>query len=51
VPGGGKVPPGGLDLFRLAALGVTPGGNLTDYDLCVLLLSDDSILGLGDVVP
>jgi len=50
-PGGEKVPPGGLGQFSLAALGVAPGENLTDYDLCALLLSDNSILGSGDVVP
>ncbi|QCE03261.1 hypothetical protein DEO72_LG8g1285 [Vigna unguiculata] len=50
-PDGEKVPSGGLGQFSLAALGVAPGENPTDYDLCVLLLSDNAILGSGDAVP
>ncbi|QCE06042.1 hypothetical protein DEO72_LG9g1051 [Vigna unguiculata] len=34
-PGSGKVPPGDLGLFRLAALGATPGRNSADIDLCL----------------
>ena len=48
--GGGKVPPGGLGQFSLAALGVAPGENPTDYDLCALFLSDNAILGSRDAV-
>ena len=51
MPGGGKVSPGGLGQFSLAALGVAPSENPTDYDLCALLLSDTAILGSGDAVP
>jgi len=50
-PGSEKVPSGRLGQFSLAALGVAPGENPTDYDLCVLLLSDNAILGSGDPVP
>jgi len=50
-PGSGKVPLGGLDQFRLAALGVAPGENPAVYDLCSSLFSNDAILGLGDDVP
>ena len=51
-PGGGKVPPGGLDWFRLAALGAASGENPADVDLCLCcVLSNDAILGSEDVVP
>jgi len=50
-PGGEEVSPGGLDLFRLAAIGAAPGENSTDFDLCMCcVLSNDAILGSGDVV-
>ena len=44
-PGGGDVPPGGLDRFRLAALGDALGENSAVYDLFALLLSDDAWIG------
>ena len=50
-PGGGKGPPSGLCQFSLAALGVALGENPTEYDLCVLCLSFNVILGSGDAVP
>ena len=51
-PGGGKVPPGGLDLYRLAMLGIAPSDCAAGYDLCVLLLIDnDVMLGSSDAVP
>ena len=50
-PGGGQVPPGGLDLYRLAMLGVAPGDCAVGYELCVLLLTNNYImLGSGDAV-
>jgi len=36
-PGRGLVPPGGLGLCRLAVLSVTPGENLTIYDVCCVV--------------
>ena len=51
-PGSDEVPLVGLNLFRLAALGPAPGGNSADYDSCMCcVLSNDAILGSGDVVP
>ena len=47
----GTVPPGGLDLFRLAALGAAPGGNPADVTCVVLRLSNDAMLGSSDDVP
>jgi len=44
-PGGGKVPPSGLGLFRLAVLDVASGENQAVYDLCTWLLSDDAWIG------
>ncbi|QCD86131.1 hypothetical protein DEO72_LG3g652 [Vigna unguiculata] len=44
--GGERVPPGGLDQFRLATLGVTPSKNLTDYDFSPFLFvyGDDRVI-------
>jgi len=51
-PGGGQVPLGGLDLYRLTVLGVALSDCAVGYDLCVLLLIDnDAMLGSGDDVP
>ena len=50
-PGSGGEPPGGLGQFSLATRGVALGENPTEYDLCVLSLSFNVILGSGDVVP
>ena len=50
-PSGGEGPPGGLGRFSLAVRGVAPGENPTEYDLCVLSLSFNVILGSGDAVP
>jgi len=50
--GGGKVPLGGLDLFRLVALRAAPGENPTDFDLFMCcVLNNDAILGSGDAMP
>ena len=51
-PGGGKVPPGDLGLYRLAVLDIAPGDCIAGYDLCALfLIYSDATLGSGDVVP
>jgi len=50
-PGGGKEPPGGLGQFSLVTRGRAPGEKPTEYDLCVLSLSFNVILGSGDAVP
>ena len=50
-PGGGKVPPDGLDQFRLATLGVAAGDNPTVYGLFSSFFSNVAILGSRDAVP
>ena len=48
----GRKPPGGLNLFRQAALVDAPGACVASYELCVSFLTDnDALLGSGDAVP